>query len=147
MFKSADDRVKEEIKLNMKKEFEKHKAVMNLYSVFENKTFSKDIQFYKQFGDELVYEISGNSESKHDKNLEIDVIDEDENGEFSDYTSQNNQNKEHKYCDKSIPINLNKQEYSIYSTIENMFKSTINKKNKIVLDHQTIVDMTEDIAN
>jgi hypothetical protein len=50
LFSTEHEDKPETIKLNMEKEFGKHKAVMDLLAVFEQQTFSKTLQFYKQFG-------------------------------------------------------------------------------------------------
>lgn len=62
LFLKQPENKPETIKLNMKKEFEKHKAVMDLLAVFEQQTFAKTLQFYKQFGELEISFIDGQKE-------------------------------------------------------------------------------------
>lgn len=134
----------------MQREYEKHKTTMSLLSVFENKIFTKDLQFYQLFGNEQIYENATalqNHESPNDEIRETDEINEITSENCSMSPTSYFEVKEYKYCDKSIPIDLTKDQFSLYGTVENLFKHTMKKKNKLVLNHKVIVEMTEEIGD
>jgi hypothetical protein len=138
----------ETVKLNMQRDYERHKVVMDLLSVFHEKTFTKNLQFYKQFGEDNIYinapEVN-ESQAKEDRTEFVKEIDEaeeiqQENSNGHVFSKQDNDDV-YTFCSKDIPVGLTKQEFTIYSSFESLLKSAIDKKNRVVLSHDKVVEM------
>ena len=152
LFSSNKSNSEEKIKLNLQNEFMKHKEAMHLLSMFESKKFTKDLQFYKHFGTLNIREYGTElPEVKKEPDLEIKEIEEEnrsgENDNDNNEVDSKLSDDYYSFWQKQIPLNLSKQEYIIYSSIDNLLRHTMKKKNKLVLNHAKIVDMWDDISD
>ena len=122
---------------------------MKLLSMFESKKFSKDLQFYKHFGTLNVREYGTESPlaNQEQEIKEIESENKSECQENNDNQWSQRSDNCYTFCQKQIPLDLNKQEYAIYSSIDNLLRVTMKKKNKLVLSHARIVDMCDEISN
>lgn len=138
----------------MQKGYERHKVVMDLLSVFHEKTFTKNLQFYKQFGEDSIFANLPQAnkdqvkENQTEYVKEVDEAEEAQKESANDTTfSKQNDDDVYTFCSTDIPVGLTKQEFTIYSSFESLLKSAIDKKNKIVLTHEKVVDMCEDVSD
>jgi len=133
-FSHSDNEKLEPVKLNMQKQYEKHKSVMDLLAVFESHTSSKSLQFSKQFGVDQIHDVQIlEEESEEDLPRTTEAI---ISGESVD---------NYKFCESNIPLKLNPQEYTIYSSVEILLKKTMRNK-RHQLDHQKVLDKFEEIS-
>lgn len=58
----------------MQKEYKKHKQIMELLAVFHQQKFSKNLEYYKHFGDENIYEVEPEKSESSDHSQETPAI-------------------------------------------------------------------------
>lgn len=73
----ATQQSNEEIKICMQSEYDKHKTVMRLLSMFEETKFTKNLHFYKYFGINTIHEPSSEQNQQYTLNEEIRETEEE----------------------------------------------------------------------
>jgi hypothetical protein len=137
----------EVVKLNMMKEFEKHKEIMDILPIFESHSYLKTLEFYQQFGIENIYSTAPKTPEENQANSPgtqtNHIINE---AQSESEHSENSPQYQYQFCNATIPMNLSKEEYTIHSSIESLLKDAMVHKNKSLLSHEKVIHSCKDIS-
>lgn len=136
----------ETVKLNMLKEFEKHKKIINILPIFKNQSYLKTLQFYKQFGINSVYSNGGVLDESRPNSPQTLMHQTIEGTQSESSNSENFESESYKFCEENIPLDLTKEEFTIHSTIESLLKDAMRHKNQALLSHEKVINGCEDIS-
>ena len=119
----------------MQTEFLRHQEVMKLFSIFHNEIHTRNLDFEKHFGIERIYAKQPESEERliNIQNQDINEVKEDHSGEnniMKINKPEGNSELNNRFEAESIPLELTKEEYSIYSMAEMLLRKSMREKNR-----------------